>query len=214
MTLAATGIAAAASGPLAPFIPAVSGVLVQFLPVLVGALASGRQAARVEQAFREINKELAQHAEALKNMSDEQYKLINETVVAILHTTDPAKIEYLKRAVANGLQIPDLVPLNSAVLARIVRDISAAEADFLIANFQYQYVSLNPPPEERPSNIRYVDHDSADEVIVSGLMALGLLVPGPATWDASGLLQFARVAVHVIGLLRDSNQASPQPISA
>ncbi len=211
MALAATGIAAVAGGPLAPFIPAVSGVLAQFLPVLTGALASTRQAERVQRAFRDINAELEQQAETLRNMSDEQYKLVNEAVVAILHTTDPAKIEYLKRAVANGLQIPDLVPLNSAVLSRVVRDISAAEADFLLANFQYQYVTFDPPPESPPGTTRYVDRESEDAIIVSGLMALGLLVPGPSTWDGSGLQEFAKVTVHVINLLRAEGQAAQPP---
>ncbi len=207
VAIAAAGVAAAASGPLAPFIPAVSGVLAQFLPVLANALAATRQAERVQEAFRAINAELEEHGEALRNMSDEQYKLVNEAVVAILHTTDPGKIEYLKRAVANGLQIPDLVPLNSAVLSRVVRDISAAEADFLIANFQYQFVTFDPPPESPLGNTRYVDRESDEAIIVSGLMALGLLVPGPSIWDGSGLQEFAKVTVHVINLLRAEGQA-------
>ncbi|HBO4312263.1 TPA: hypothetical protein L4V00_001827 [Pseudomonas aeruginosa] len=206
MTLAATGIAAVATGPLAPFIPAISGVLAQFLPILTTSLASTRQAERVQEAFKAVNAELEEHAELLRKMSDEQYKLINETVVAILQTTDPAKIEYLKRAVSNGLQLPELIPLHSEVLARVVRDISAAEADFVLKNFQYQFISLDAAADDHPPETRYVARDSGDAVIVSGLMALGLLIPAPAVWDRIGMLQFANITVYVIGLLRNPEQ--------
>lgn len=198
--MATSVVAALAAGPL-----------VALLPVLTQALASGRQRQRIENALEGINEILQEHSGQLQNISDEQYKLINEAILAVLHTTDPEKLKYLRRAVRNGLTIPDLVPMESAVLSRVVRDISAEEVEFLLTNFGYDRIQLSEREEfedDKGRKILCVPHDGREALIVGGLIALGLLVPGEATWDDSGRFRFATVVAKLIALLREE----PQPV--
>ena len=84
--MAATLLAAFSGNPVAAL-----------LPVLTNALASGRHKQRVEKAVNEIGAVLDEHSDLLRNITDQQYKLINETVLSIFNTVDSDKLEYLKR---------------------------------------------------------------------------------------------------------------------
>lgn len=191
----------------ATLVGAISGnFLAALLPVLSGSLASKRQQQRVEQAIREITIQLQSHSEQLEHLTDEQYKVVSEAILAMFHTTDPTKLDYLKRAVANGLEASDIVPQESASLSRIVRDISAEEADFLIKNFGYDRIHLSRSVGSRQAkelSILGVNPDSREGLVVGGLLGMGLLVPGESTWDDVGLLQFAQISAKVIAILRE-----------
>lgn len=67
--------------------------LAALLPVLVSSLASERQKQRIETALLQIDATLREQSEALRNLSDSQYKLINESVLALLQTTSSEKAE-------------------------------------------------------------------------------------------------------------------------
>ena len=76
---------------------AVSGIQVAaLLPLLSNTLAEGRYKKRIQAFTDEINKTLKQYEQQLKNLSDGQYKLINETILAVLQTTNSNKLKYLK----------------------------------------------------------------------------------------------------------------------
>lgn len=94
-----TFVGALAGGPLAPL-----------LPVLAKSLASGRQHSRVVAALASIDQTLKNHSSQLADMTDEQYKLVNETILAVLHTTSETKLAYLRTAVRNALALRDLLP--------------------------------------------------------------------------------------------------------
>lgn len=94
--------------------------LAALLPVLSKSLASERQRKRVEAALTEISQELESHSDTLRNLSDSQYKLINESILALLHTTNAEKLSYLRKAVRNALEIRDLQPEESVFLSRII----------------------------------------------------------------------------------------------
>ena len=122
--------------------------LAALLPVLANSLASERQQKRVEDALIQIETTLNAHAEALRNLTDSQYKLINEAILALLQTTNAEKIEYLRRAVHNSLVIGGgILAQEAVVLARIVRDISADEADFwrrIFTTTEFNWPRLQP----------------------------------------------------------------------
>lgn len=80
--------------------------LAAFVPFLVDTLASGRQSQRVEGMLRELNELLKAHSEKLKDITDDQYKLVNEAIAAAFYTIDRDKLEVLKRAAANAIS-PD-----------------------------------------------------------------------------------------------------------
>ena len=90
------------------------------------------------------------------------------------------------------------------MLGRVVRDITAEEAAFLIAHFKYDFVELGAragEEEDEGMTILQVDRASADGAIVSGLMALGLLVPAGPTVQEAGRLRFAPLVAKVIALV-------------
>ncbi|NYG35023.1 hypothetical protein HZU83_13985 [Sphaerotilus montanus] len=138
--IALTAVGAAAGGVLAPL-----------LPVLAKSLASERQRKRVEVALEEIASTLNNHEEKIKTLSDEQYKLINETVLTILQTTQADKLKYLRDFVENTLNESEMLPQEACVLSRIIRDISAEEIEFLLIAYRYTGLALTNIPQ--PSEI-------------------------------------------------------------
>lgn len=191
---ALTLLAAVAGGPLAPL-----------LPVLAKSLAAERQKARVEQALSEINQVLQNHEADIRALNDAQYKIINETVLALLQTTHTEKLKFLRYAVENVLTIPEILPDEAVILSRIVRDISAEEATFLIRTFSYAGILLFALKEgQKPTldDVLFVDPKSKDSLIVSGLLALGLLVPGDTTYGGPNILRYSALVAKLIALLR------------
>lgn len=176
--------------------------LAVLLPVLSSSLANGRHKKRVELALQEIDATLHNHAEQLRNLSDSQYKILNEIILATLQTTDQEKICYLRRAVTNSLKIDDLQTQEAVVIGRIIRDISAEEADFLTNNFQYDRVQLSTIEREYEMKVRNVKPDSAEGTVVTGLISLGLLTTAEPTMNEMGLLSFSPIVVKLLAMLR------------
>jgi hypothetical protein len=149
--------------------------------------------------------------EALQSLSDEQYKLVNEAILAVFYTTDERKLGYLREAIRNGMTMSDLVPQESAVLARVIRDISAEEADFLIHNFAYNRIEIADVGSQNRPDVLTIKSDTRDGLIVSGLIALGLLIPGDPTWEDSNLYRFSGVVAKLLVLLHGK---APNPAAS
>lgn len=180
------------------------GVLAPLLPVLAKSLASERQRQRVEATLSQLNGVLERHEEVLRNLSDEQYKIINETVLTLLQTTQEEKLKYLRAVVENSLTENQLLPEEASVLSRIIRDISAEEIAFLLGAFRYSGVALTElpqPPDEQEDNILHVSPSSREALAVSGFLSLGLVASGGPTWDLTPL-RFTRVVARLIALLQ------------
>ena len=195
---ALTVVGALAGGPIAPL-----------LPVLAKSLASCRQHSRVVAALASIDQTLKDHSSQLAGLTDEQYKLVNETILAVLHTTSEQKLSYLRIAVRNALALNDLLPQESVVLGRIVRDISGEEAAFLLANFEYERVQLAKTSGPHEQRVLTVDPDSRAGLVAVGLISLGLLAPAEPTFDDSGLLRFSSIVAKLMVLLREPAPIAP-----
>lgn len=189
---ALTAVAAAAGTPLAAL-----------LPVLGKSLASERQKQRVETTLREMNDVLLKHEAQLATLTDQQYKFINEAILSLLHTTNESKMRFLRNVVQNGLSASELQDQEVVFLSRVIRDISAEEAQFLIANFGYERIWLNEsePGENQPSTLAAKPSTPNGQVAL-GLLTLGLLTTAEPTWDDSGLLRFTPLVAKLIALLR------------
>lgn len=194
---ALTVISAVSAGPLAAL-----------LPVLAGSLAAERQKLRVEQCFSEIVQLLEEQKELVRNLSDEQYKIVNEAALAVFQTTDQKKLRYLRAAVANVLNTEEIKSQDAAVLARVIRDISADEAEYVMRTFHYAGIHLMAENggAQLLDKILRVDPDSREALIVSGLMSLGLLVPAEPTWDSPNILRFSGIVSKLIVLLRNDDE--------
>lgn len=187
-------VALLAGGPVAPL-----------LPILAKSLASNRQKQRVESCLQGINEVLIAQGAAIQNLSDPQYKLINETVLTALHTTSIEKLTYLRQAVQNTLNFEALGDEEAVLLSRIIRDISAEEADFLIRNFQNQRIQLGALQENNPHAL-VIASEGKDELVLAGLISLGLVIPAGPTIDDSGLMRFSSIVSKVIVLLKGPTQ--------
>lgn len=178
--------------------------LAALLPVLSNSLASARQGQRVEEALRQIDATLKEHSEVLHNLSDSQYKLVNEAILALLHTNSPEKIRYLRRAVRNSLALADVLPQEAVVLSRIIRDISADEASFLIKNFHFERVQLWPlNPDDDKNKVLAVPPESPDGLVISGLISLGLLSDAGPIVNDLGRYTFSHIVAKLLVLLRE-----------
>ena len=158
--VAATGAGLVVASPLAVF-----------LPPLASCLAAERQRTRLERFYQELEAELAELREQLKDLTDTQYQLISEAATSALHTLDQRKLDYLRYAIRNALYV-DVEPAQSAAVARAVRDISAEEADFLLRASDYEDVAM---AGSSSSKTLVIDRDSEDAVALDGLLSLGLL---------------------------------------
>ena len=190
---ALTMIAAIAGGPLAPL-----------LPILAKSLAAGRQQRRVETTLVAIRQTLSAHSEALSTISDEQYKLINEAVLAVLQTTQQEKLDYLRHAIRNSLSVTNFSAHEAVALSRIIRDISAEEAALLIRLFAFEGIQIvaEKADTEPLSTIFRLSPSSPDATQVTGLLSLGLLLPPQSSWDGIGVQRFTKLAAKAIALLR------------
>ena len=193
---AATALAAHIGGPL-----------VALLPVLGKSLASERQRVRVEQALVDIQQLLDQQAQAVRDLTDAQYKLINETILTFFQTTDVKKLQHLRLVVQNALASTSIEPLEAAVLSRIIRDISAEEVDFLARAFQYDAIRLTNFEEPDESGVLKVNLASPEARCVSGLISLGILASGGGAYVDLGQFRFMPIAAKLLAVLRQPGDA-------
>lgn len=162
--------------------------LAALLPVLAGTLAAGRHRLRVEKALERIEAILSAHPHKLDTLTDPQYKLMNETVLAVLQNTEEEKIKYLHRAMIAGLERSEISHTISAQISRALRDMTAGELAFVIAHSEK---TIMIGPVSGGSNVTIIDRNSEDMIYVSGLMGLGILSPAGSTIDDGGVYVFA-----------------------
>lgn len=189
---------------LTVFVAIAGGPLAALLPVLGRSLAAERQRKRVEHALSDIAVVLEQHNEQIQNLTDEQYKIVNEAIFALLQTNHEEKLSYLRAVIENALQSKDFQSQEAIILSRVVRDISAEEAAFLVRTFKFDGIHLMAPQkgQEFTDNILRVNPASREALTVSGLLSLGLLSPAEPTWDAPNVLRFTGVVAKLLALLR------------
>ncbi|MDP1645182.1 MAG: hypothetical protein Q8L71_06715 [Thiobacillus sp.] len=145
-----------------------------------------------------------EHSDVLHNLSDSQYKLVNEAILALLHTTSLEKIQYLRRAVRNSLALADVLPQEAVILSRVIRDISADEASFLINNFHFERVQLWPlSPKDDKDKVLAVSPESPDGLVVSGLVSLGLLSGAGPIIEDMGRYTYSSIIAKLLVLLRE-----------
>ena len=168
------------TGIVATLIAASGGTyLAPLLPTLFGALANGRFQKRVSDALFEIEERLSKQEESVKNVSDEQFKLIGETVSTILRTTNQEKIQILKEAVINGVSVTELEEYEVSIITRVLRDISISELRYLlkIQNVEEIYVMSKGDDEPPKNNKLFVNSSNPNAGLLAGLVNLGLIIP-------------------------------------
>ena len=179
--------------------------LAAFVPFLIDALASGRQAQRLEQMFSELTALTNAHSEQLKTLTDDQYKVVSEVISAAFYTVNQEKLQLLKRAATNAFLDSEAVANVSDSLSRVVRDISAAEAAFIMRNFKYELIAVSEKqfdPASMPPTL-VVRPQSEEEIILSGLINLGLLYSKASRWDVVAF-EWSPLVVKFLRVIKDA----------
>ncbi|QKS29142.1 MAG: hypothetical protein FAZ92_00462 [Accumulibacter sp.] len=172
------------------------------LPILSNTLASQRHHRRINDAFASIDATLRQHADALHALTDSQYKLISEAILALLHTTSEKKIAYLRRSIANGVRTATTATEDATALGRVLRDVSAEEAEFLLKTARYGHIGIGDASCQDEDTLWIALH-SAEGVIAGGLVSLGLLLPETDTYGGHPILAWSPLASDLLALLQD-----------
>ena len=175
--------------------------LAALLPVLTTTLAGSRHKARVEKAIDDISMALDANEKRLNAISDAQYKIVNEMVLAVFQTTEEKKLEYLRNVLTNSIHKSEISAQEADFISRVVRDMSAEEAEFLVDNIRFDRLKLSNLTQDSEDKALMIDPDSDDGMTVTGLISLGLLMPAGPSWDDSGLLRWAGVTRPLIELL-------------
>jgi len=175
------------------------GILASFFPVLTSSLPAKRHEKRVRSYLADIENILKEHEAKINKLTDEQYKLINHAALSALTTIEDKKLEYLKRIIRNTLKDADIRSLESEVIGRWLRDISADEILFIIENFHFDRIEI----VDKPSNKKHksVTDDSREASTTAGLVSLGILIPSGPNLDTLGTYSFSNLVSKLIALL-------------
>lgn len=185
--------------------------LAAFIPFLLETLASGRQSKRLEETFKRIESMLQKHKSLINDLTDDQYKIINECVSSAFYTINDEKLNYLVAVVSNTVKHPTACSGVSDHLSRVIRDISADEIIFLFKNISY--VGIAVTDEVIGNNeLLQVSPDSNDELLLTGLMHLGLLYVKDSSWDFQ-IYKWSPIVGKLVTLLK-SHDKSPSSTNA
>lgn len=177
----------------------VGGVLAPLLPILTKSLASERHADRIKNHLDAVGAILAEHRDRIESLSDSQYKVINEAIAAAYQTTHDAKLVFLQHVVRNALRVENIGADEATVLSRVLRDISAEEATFVVRHFGHKFIYVSSQANES-ADVLTVAPDTQDARTVGSLAALGVLTVGEPTFGQQ--LRFSTMAAKLIVLLR------------
>jgi hypothetical protein len=150
-----------------------------FLPLLCDSLAQARYRARIEKAINDLEIYFAEDCARIENITDAQFKFVNETVVTILQTMEEEKLTYLKCAIRACVNDPGITHKEASVMSRIIRDISVDEIQMLASNSDaggIVVLSGNDDTDYALQNRAVVQGTPDNMILMSGLISLGLLV--------------------------------------
>lgn len=175
--------------------------LAALLPVLTQTLAAGRQRARIGHTLQAITQDLDTLGTRLDELTDQQYQIVSSAVGAVFETVDPRKLDYLRRAARSAVDMEPAPHQEAVALGRLIRDISADEAEFLLANFGYGRVHLTAGESDHKDAL-VVRPGSPTGLIVRGLELLGVLETVDSMWDGTSLRAFSRLGGKLVTLLK------------
>jgi hypothetical protein len=178
-------------GGLAVIAASVGTPIAALLPILVDTLAAGRHRDRVKKTLDDIELILKSHRRMLDRLTDPQYKLLNETVLAVLQNTEDDKIVYLRRVIVTGIEHSEISHTVAAQVSRALRDMTAGELGFVVKHFGH-VIMIGPISGNVDSDIIIIERNSDEMLYVSGLLGLGILIPAGSTIGDGGRYIFAK----------------------
>lgn len=184
---------------------------------LMKSIPAQRAADKADETLRRLRQDMDDLHVRMDQWSDQQYQFVKSMMENIMSTGDADKLEYLKRAALNVALNGSVVEVGGAFLARIIRDITAPEIAYLVANFGSQpLLPEHGLDEANRSSLALLAKDQAmvfvetenDEEVVTGLQTLGLLRNAAARSSAQDLM-WTKSAGKVLALVREPMPATP-----
>jgi hypothetical protein len=152
--------------------------LAPLLPVLTNSIASNRAEKRITKALKELDFRLSKYEEKIKNLSDNQYKLIGDLVSAIMQSTSDSKILLLQDATVGCIFMDEVEEHEASILARVLRDITVVEFKCLLFCKDYNEIVIRSVPVKgvvsRP-NMLDLRSEEPQAHILNNLVYLNLL---------------------------------------
>jgi hypothetical protein len=153
--------------------------LTALLPVLNNSLAHGRAEKRIRETLEDLDARLSTQSDHINRFTDAQYRLTVGIVQTIFETVDEEKLRMLKAAVLNVANSNYLEHFRAQLISRILRDISAAEINFLHKTREYLWYSFAEKPNVPELTLRLI-RGTEDSSLARGLIGLGLIVRAPS----------------------------------
>ncbi len=196
---------AAAGAGIVAFLASGTAPLAGLLPSLLDSLARGRQVQRFEQSLKELEAGLNTMHAQVRELSDDQFKVVAEAGSAMFSTVDPRKLDLLKTAALRAVMRPDVVEGVADALSRQLREMSSAEAAFLVRHVNAAGLFISNEEFADPEGTVRVKPGSDEEIAMSGLMSLGLIYARADTWDAQ-MFEWSPLAPKLAELLLGSEE--------
>lgn len=206
-SLVLTTCATLAAAPAGAAVGAVTLPLaLTLLPILLNSYANERYQERVATEIRYLNDTLASHEQAIRDLSDAQFKLINEVIVTAHQNLEQDKVIFLRAVVKAALVDKSLTHEQATIFARVMRDISASELAFLVRYFSFNAVIFDHP-EIGVGNLEELvklewerlEDTTDNRLLISGLLSLGLM---KHTGTMSDSYEFTPIVAKLLTLIQ------------
>lgn len=203
-TLAAAGAAyAGANAQLLQSVPTMLPIAVSVLPLLLNSLPQQRQQQRHEEELAFLRDLAEKNAAALEMLTDPQFKFFNDLVPVLLQNYEEEKRRYLRAALQHALHDPSIDFGVGAIVARILRDISAQELKFMQEAFAYEEVGVKhstwSPDDKHEVNFYWLDDTLPNRTLIAGLLSLGLVMRGQRMMESYILTPFVPKLLSIVG---------------
>lgn len=205
LTNAASQAAAAVVGPaltVAGLPPgAISIALLGIVPGLIQTAVATRHQERIEATITGMQQDAAALAAKLEALTEAQYMLANECVMAVATTIDQAKLDYLRAAFRNSLSDKDIAGDTPELLSRLVRNMSADEMRLVDKLFKFATICIAEADmvDEQGYIAKIGTHEAMQ---VGALIQLGLLHALAPSWDVTRYV-WSPVTAKLLALLRN-----------
>lgn len=186
-----------------------SGGISALVSPFMGILTSELYQKRIADKWLEISKDLEAQQEKLNNLTDAQFKLINEISCTVLSTIHEEKLAYLRNAINNTLDEGKILDHESVLISRIIRDISVDEIKFLLdptfngQEYEEIYIGTTVESDHIENNALLLSENSNSASAVWGLNNLGLFLSITGFGSTGNIYQYIPIAEKVRSLLRE-----------
>jgi len=149
--------------------------LAGLLPTLVEGLASGRQTTRIEQNLIELETRLKALEVKACEFTENQVKLVSDTITVTCSTINEDKLDYLKQAIENIAIDASIADDSEYLLSRIIRDISPNEIKFILKYRNFDKFVITDKDGTAGDSVLVTSPGTPEDAGIASLVNLGIL---------------------------------------